>query len=141
MYPSFHQDVSNAVSDEIDSPWFNENEDDEDSNNEYRTNIIGRFRCKNNSYSKDGWSSGKVAIRIRGYPEYGYNVVVYNQRCKSCNGLGTLTPDKDSYVERVAYRLKKWAGFQTEERQYVEKTTPPHKRELCEGCKQGVCRG
>jgi hypothetical protein len=68
---------------------------------------MGKFRCNNNGCSNRGWGSKKVTILIRGYPENGYNAVVFNQRCMSCNGLGTLTLDENSYVKRVAYRLKK----------------------------------
>lgn len=71
---------------------------------------MGRFTCNNDGCFKKGWASRKVAIFIRGYPEKGYSAVVFNQRCESCNRLGTLTLDKNSYLERVAYRLKKWVG-------------------------------
>ena len=70
----------------------------------------------------------------------GYNAIIFNQRCESCNGLGTLTLDKNSYVERVAYRLKKWAGVRMEEQHYAGKVGSPHKSELCEGCKRGYCQ-
>lgn len=80
-----------------------------------------------------------VTILIRGYPGNGYNAVVFNQRCKSCNWLGVFTLDKNSYVNRVAYRLKKWAGVHVEKQHYNGKTGPPHESDLCEGCKRGVC--
>jgi hypothetical protein len=51
-----------------------------------------------------------VIIQIRGYSGNGYNAVVFNQRCRSCDWLGALTLDEKSYIDRVAYRLKKWAG-------------------------------
>jgi len=139
MFPSLHQNVVNAVSDEIRSTWFSKKGGDEDSDNEYSTNVMGKFRCNNDSCSSRGWSSKKVSILIRGYPGNGYNAVVFNQHCKSCNGLGTLTLDENSYVERVAYRLKKWAGVRVEGQHYAGKVGPPHKSELCEGCKQGYC--
>jgi hypothetical protein len=139
MFPSLHQDVSNAVSDEIHSTWFNEG-DDENSNNKYSTHVMGKFRCDNNGCSNRGWNSKKVAILIRGYPENGYNAVVFNQRCKSCKRLGILTLDEDSYIERVAYRLKKWAGVRMQEQYYAGKVGLPHKHELCKGCKRGYCQ-
>jgi len=140
MFPSLHQDVINAVSDEIASTWFHEKDSDRDSNNEYSTHVMGKFKCNNNACSTVGWGSKKVAIRIRGYPRNGYNAVVFNQCCKSCNQLGTLTLDEKSYVDRVAYRLKKWAGVPMEHQYYPPKKGLPHKRNLCEGCKRGVCQ-
>jgi len=101
---------------------------------------MGKFACNNRGCPTRGWSSRKVSTLIRGYPENGYDAVVFNQRCQSCNELGGLTLDKDSYVERVAYRLKKWAGVWMERQDYAGGAGPPHKRELCEGCKRGYCQ-
>ena len=139
MFPSLHQDVSNAVSDAIASTWFSEKENGKDSHVDYPTYVMGKFTCNNDDCSKNGWSSKKVAILIRGYPENGYNAVVFNQRCQSCKRLGTLTLDVNSYIERVAYRLRKWAGAPVEEQHYIPKQGLPHKSELCEGCKRGYC--
>ena len=94
----------------------------------------------NNACSKDGSSSKKVAISIKGYPRNGYNAVVFNQRCMACKCLGTLTLDYESYVDRVAYRLKKWAGVAMEQKYFAPKEGPPHESDLCEGCKRGVCQ-
>jgi hypothetical protein len=140
MFPSLHQDVVDAVSDQIASTWFHEKDSDRDSHEEYSTHVMGKFKCNNDACSRDGWGSKKVAILIRGYPRNGYNAVVFNQRCKSCNRLGTLTLDEKSYVDRVAYRLKKWAGILMEEQYYDSKEGPPHESDLCEGCRRGVCR-
>ena len=140
MFPLLHQNVSDAVSDEIQSTWFNEKGSDKHCNNKYSTNVMGKFKCNNNSCSNRGWASKKVAILIRGYPKNGYDAVIFNQRCQSCNRLGAFTLDENSYVERIAYRLKKWAGVWMEEQRYSEKVGPPHKRELCEGCKGGYCQ-
>ena len=140
MFPSLHQDVTNAVSEEITSVWFHEKDSDRDSNNKYSTHVMGRFVCNNNACSTDGWSSKKVAILIRGYARNGYNAVVFNQRCKACNQLGTLVLDEKSYVDRVAYRLKKWAGIPMEQQDHGTREGPPHESSLCEGCKKGICR-
>lgn len=140
MFPWLHEQVSAAVEDILPSIWFNRAHRDENCNKEYSTNIMGNFQCLNDRCSKDRWTSKTVAILIRGYSNNGYNAVVFNQRCKSCNSLGKLTIDTDSYVERVAYRLKKWAGIAMETRYHNEKNGPPHERELCEGCKRGYCQ-
>jgi hypothetical protein len=140
MFPSLHQKVMEAVTDEIASAWFHPNDTDTDSNNNYSTNVMGRFKCNNDACFKSGWGSKMITILIRGYPGNGYNAVVFNQRCKSCNQLGTLTLDEKSYVERVAYRVKKWAGIPTEQPFYLSRNGPPHESSLCEGCKRGVCR-
>ncbi|KAF2242405.1 hypothetical protein BU26DRAFT_524525 [Trematosphaeria pertusa] len=139
-FPELHEDVENEVSDEIGSTRFREKHSKRDCNNEHPTNVMGKFKCNNNACSKAGWTSKKVAILIRGYPRNGYNAVVFNQRCKSCNRLGTLILDEQSYVDRVAYRLKKWAGVYMERQSYDRKKGLPHESELCEGCKRGVCR-
>ena len=140
MYPSLHQDVVNAISSDITSAWFQERDVEGDSEKEYSTHVMGRFRCYNKACSTPGWSSKMVAILIRGYPVNGYNAVVFNQRCKACDRLGTPELDENSYVDRVAYRLKKWAGITMEPRYYATKEGLPHVSRLCEGCKKGVCR-
>jgi hypothetical protein len=139
-FPLLHQDVMNVISDEITSARFLENDSDEYSNNESSTNVMGKFKCNNDACSRDGWNSKMVAILIKGYPRNGYNAVVFNQRCRSCNHLGTLTLDKKSYIDRVAYRLKKWAGVPVEQPPYSEKEGLPHESSLCEGCKRNLCQ-
>jgi hypothetical protein len=58
----------------------------------------------------------------------------------SCNGLGTFVLDEHSYVKRVAYRLKKWAGVVMELLYYGLRTGSLYKQEFCRGCKRGKCR-
>ncbi|KAK1978796.1 zinc-binding domain-containing protein [Colletotrichum cereale] len=139
-YPSLHEEVSEAVSEELPSTWFNTNGSGEPPNNQYFSNVMGEFRCDNDNCAKKKWTSKIVAIVIKGYPENGYSAIVFNQRCASCNHLGNFTLDKQSYVERVAYRLKKWAGVKTNRPYYAEKDGPPHQADLCEGCKRGYCQ-
>ncbi|KAI0165398.1 zinc-binding domain-containing protein [Hypoxylon sp. FL1284] len=137
MFPTLHQDVSKAVSDDIPKIWFNTKTTG--SQQEYSTNVMGKFRCENGGCTRIGWGSKRVAILIRGFAGNGYNAVVFNQRCQSCNKLGLLALDVDSYIDRVGYRLKKWAGVRVQAPQYTPKKGLPHKTELCEGCKEGYC--
>jgi len=81
-----------------------------------------------------------VSIVIKGYIRNGYSAMVYNQRCRDCGTLGKLDLDQQSYVDRVAYRLRKWAGVSVEKQDYAKKEGPPHESAYCEGCKKGVCR-
>lgn len=139
-YPFLHKDVLKAVSKDLPSTWFNKNGSKKSSNNEYATNVMGKFKCDNTSCSNTIWTSKKVAIVIRGYHRNGYDAVVFNQRCMSCKELGSFTLDKQCYVERIAYRLKRWAGVKTEKSFYAGKDGPPHQVDLCEGCQQGYCQ-
>jgi hypothetical protein len=139
MFPSLHQHVVNEVSDEIASPKFHPDDSDSAANNTYSTNVMGTFKCTNNACSNHGWGSKKVAILIRRYSEGLYNAVVFNQRCRSCNKLGKPILDMESYVDRVAYRLKVWAGVKMERPNFNLKQGPRHEDTLCEGCKRGVC--
>lgn len=139
MFPALHPRVLDEVSGDIDDVWFEEETNDSISN-EHNTHIMGRFRCNTAGCSNGSWGSKKIAIVIRGYPENGYNAVVFNQRCESCNSLGTMTLDEESYVERIAYRLRVWAGVRVERPPFNKRRGPPHIPELCEGCIQGYCQ-
>jgi hypothetical protein len=46
--------------------------------------------------------------------------------------------DKISYIERVTYRLLKWAGVVLKSPSYAAKKTPPHKLTFARGV-TGVC--
>ena len=140
MFPEHHEDVAKATSPLITCNWIQKKVSDRSAHREYTTYVMGKFRCMNTTCAKKGWSSKMIAITIRGYAKNGYNAVIFNQRCKICHQLGTLFMDKTSYVDRVAYRLHRWAGVQVEQPYYASKKGLPHKRELCEGCKRGVCR-
>lgn len=67
---------------------------------------------------------------------------MYKQRCQRCNMLGDLLLERGgSYAERVAYRIKKWCGVETEPPPYQAKDNEvPHRSDLCEGCKAGHCK-
>ena len=140
MFPSLHEEVVDAVTEYMGEPWFNHDEDDDVHADEYATHVMGRFTCDNPTCSKGSWGSKTVAILIQGYRNNGYNAIVFNQRCGSCNALGTFELDEKSYIERVAYRLKKWAGVRMERQPYSTKKGLPHRRELCEGCRLGYCQ-
>jgi hypothetical protein len=139
MYPSLHRDVAKAVFENIGTTRFHDNDSGEGSSNEYSTFVMGVFMCNNNACSGVAWSSGKITLLIRKYPDNGYNAVVFGQRCRSCQRLGRLRLDETSYIDRVSYRLKKWAGVQMELPTFTLRKTLPHETELCEGCKRGIC--
>lgn len=139
-FPSLHQNVVRAVAVAGILTWYCENNTNEASNNEYTTHVMGKFRCTNNACSTTGWGSKKVTILIRGFAGNGYNAEVFNQRCKSCNQLGTFILDEQSYVDRLAYRVQKWAGVRMTQQYQGSQGGIPHEREFCEGCKRGLCR-
>ena len=139
MYSSYHDAVSDLL--EENDLFFDFHEDDDsDCEEEYDTNIMGRFECHNRACPTRGWSSKLIAITVRKYPGAEYNARVYHQRCKACNKLSKPKLD-DSYAERVANRLKTWCGVQMEKKQYSGQSRAPHKSDLCEGCKHGHCKG
>lgn len=138
-FRDLHPRVEQAVLPDIRSTRFHSHDRNERSQEEYSTFVMGTFACKNEACKKKEWSSGKVTIVIKGYAQNGYSATVYNQRCKACNHLGTFELDEQSYVDRVAYRLKRWAGVMVAQPDYDRKEMPPHESRFCEGCKQGVC--
>lgn len=142
MFPSLHDRVVKALEGAV-HPVPKFHNFDATGNREYSTNIMGKFRCPNKSCKKAGWGSKTVAIVIRcGYDtgDNDYNAVVFNQRCNSCNTLGSMTLDEMSYVERVAYRLKVWADVDVTPPPMGDEKGPPHEKALCEGCKAGYCK-
>lgn len=138
QFPALHKDVARAVLPGVSFTWYNEDADDI-PRREYLTNVMGKFKCHNTACKKKSWGSKKVPIEIRGYARNGYSVLVYNQRCKRCRCLGNFILDENSYVERIAYRIKKWAGVRVIPGGPREKTGKPHEMEFCEGCKRGKC--
>lgn len=138
MFPELHDRIAEAVSPEVTSIWFQSN-DRKGYNNEHTTCVVGNFTCDNQTCKKQSWGSGVVSILMRGYARNGYSAVVFNQRCKFCEVLGTFTMDETTYVERVAYRLKKWAGVWVEPPVYNRGLRGPHEERLCEGCRRGTC--
>lgn len=143
-FAELHQDIAQAVFPDIRHTSFHEATDDEDHDDdcddEYSTYVMGKFRCTNEACETPAWSSKMVTILIRRYSGNGYSALVYNQRCKVCDQLGTFRLHKRSYVERIAYRLKKWGGVATTPQVFRERTGPRHEQEFCEGCKRGICR-
>lgn len=139
-FPSLHQNVVKAVAEARISTWYCENNLNKAYDNQYTTHVMGKFRCTNSSCSTTGWGSRKVTILIQGFAGNGYSAEVFNQRCKSCNQLGTFTLDEQSYVDRVAYRVQKWAGVRIKAQYQSSQGGIPHEREFCEGCKRGLCQ-
>ncbi|KAK2056358.1 hypothetical protein LY76DRAFT_518606, partial [Colletotrichum caudatum] len=140
VYPSLHERISEALAEELPSTWFNNDDNSKHAHHEYSTHVMGRFTCDNQKCRNKTWTSKMVAIVIKGYHGNGYNATVFNQRCSSCDALGNFTLDEQSYIERVAYRLKRWAGIETDRPFFAGKDGPPHQEDLCEGCKLGYCR-
>ncbi|KAK8058215.1 hypothetical protein PG994_008663 [Apiospora phragmitis] len=145
VFPLLHKRVLKAVSKQVGPVVFHKEGQEADARKEYDTFVMGRFACDNDSCKKAVWTSKKVGILIRQFANtgqgMGYNATVFNQRCKSCNTLGTFTLHERSYVERVAYRLRHWAGVPQERPPFeTDETGPPHEADLCEGCKNDRCQ-
>lgn len=141
MHPDLHNKVMHLLEEHNLSFDFHEVDSPTHNTREYDTNIMGRFGCRNKKCASSGWSSKKIAITIRLYPNSNeYNARVWHQRCESCDQLGRLFLDEGSYAERVAYRLKKWKGIEMERPAYTGKSDGPHQSALCEGCKAGHCK-
>ncbi|KAK7934718.1 zinc-binding domain-containing protein [Apiospora marii] len=145
MFPWLHKRVVDAIHGQIDQVTFHKEGQDSEAQEKYETFIMGKFTCTNNLCSKSAWSSKKVNIIIRrftdGEQKLAYNATVFNQRCKSCNALGTFSIDQRCYVNRVAYRIRSWAGVKQERAPYnFTETSRPHEEDLCEGCKRGHCQ-
>ncbi|KAF1920241.1 zinc-binding domain-containing protein [Ampelomyces quisqualis] len=137
MYPSLHNEVSDILEKDNLSFSFYERDEDNGCIEDYDTNIMGQFTCRN-STCLAVWTSKQIAITIRGYSNERYNARVYYQSCKRCRT--TSEPQLDySYAERVAYRLKKWSGVQVERPPFSGQSDGPHRSDLCEGCRQGHC--
>ena len=142
LYPQLHEAVRSVVDEAIPSLWFNDEDTEGGLNKQHDTCVMGEFACTNRRCPKPGWSSKKVPVWIRlygGHHPGGYNAVVFNQRCSLCNRLGTLTVDEQSYIERVSYRLRKWAGAAVTPPMHDRVSRGPHVEERCEGCKHGHC--
>jgi hypothetical protein len=138
LHPVRHNEVSRLLADEGLQYNFHSQDDENTCLQEYDTNITGRFICRNNRCGSQGWGSKKIAITIRQYRGNCYNARVYHQRCQACRGLGKPILD-GTYAERVAYRIKKWAGIEMEPPPYGGESEKPHNTRLCEGCRAGHC--
>lgn len=139
IHPSLHPNVSRLLEEEGLYFDFHPLDSTLDCIRQYDTNIMGRFTCSNKSCPRTGWSSKRIAVTIRVYGDFEYNVRVYHQRCRSCKGLSEPVLN-NSYAERVAYRIKKWSGVECEVPVFEgEDNRRPHDRELCEGCRDGRC--
>lgn len=139
--PWLHKKIAEELENTAASSWTWEKAREKTPITEYNTHIMGRFTCDQATCTVKGWSSKMVAILIRRYGNDSYSAAIFNQRCASCKDLGTFTLDQQSYVERVSYRIKKWAGVEVDVPIYIEKEGLPHRTELCEGCRRGICRG
>lgn len=138
MYQDLHDEVSSLLA-EVDLHYQFFEEDDETKCTRMRdTNIMGRFVCNQRACKSKGWSSNKIAVTIRLYPEQKYNARVYHQRCKACSSLSRPVLDQ-SYAERIVYWIKQWNGIRVERPPFSHERRGPHNSQLCEGCRAGHC--
>jgi hypothetical protein len=137
MYPSLHDGVSDLLRDDNLYFSFHEADNDRGCITDYDTNIMGQFNCRNTTCPAI-WTSKKIPITIRLYSNNRYNAKVYYQSCKRCQVRSEPSLDS-SYAERVVYRLRKWSGIQTTLPPYLGPSKGEHRRDLCEGCKDGHC--
>ncbi|KAI1364546.1 zinc-binding domain-containing protein [Xylaria arbuscula] len=139
MWPDLHGGVVDLLEDDKLKFTFRLADDELDLVESYDTNVMGRFTCHNPKCSSRGWPSKQIAITIRLYRNNEYNARIWHQRCRSCNQLSKPMLDQ-TYAERVAYRLKKWSGVPLEPPEYSRMdVNRPHRKDLCEGCKNGRC--
>ncbi|CEJ81816.1 hypothetical protein VHEMI01926 [[Torrubiella] hemipterigena] len=137
LYPELHADVDSILQPAL-SFKFNHEDTDKGVEESYRTNVVGTFTCQNPKCKGSTWTSGVIPIIIRMYSNNRYNARVYYQQCRRCRRACVPTLDQ-TYAERVAYRIKKWRGIFVEAKRYFTKGTPPHRDDLCYGCKAGTC--
>ncbi|KAI6358244.1 hypothetical protein MCOR31_009954 [Pyricularia oryzae] len=140
VYPKLHQNILQAMPENVTIVWEDSLDERARPRNQWVTNVMGRFTCRNRQCASGGWFNRTVGIWIRQFRGGRYNAIVYSQECELCGWLGGLTLDRGSYIERVAYWLKKWAGVPVEPPPHREKRGPPHKQKLCEGCRRGLCQ-
>ncbi|KAK0736331.1 hypothetical protein B0T21DRAFT_440621 [Apiosordaria backusii] len=117
IFPHFHGKVLGAVRGSISPapPFVTGKQNPID---DYSTFIVGSFTCENNEW----------------YPDNGYNAQLFNQECKICGELGRMQINVNVYVERVAFRLKKWAGVSVDTPPYTERLDrPPYRSDLYKG--------
>lgn len=140
MHPDLHDEVLQRLEANGLSVEFYEEGKIEDSIRDYDTNIMGAFTCPNHSCPVQRWTSKRVAISIQLYDDEQYNAMVWHQRCQECESMGSLELEVQSYTDRVVYRLGKWLGLRVPPPPFsVSSDTPPHREDLCEGCKSGHC--
>lgn len=140
LFPVLHQAVGQAIEDSMSVPEFHDSDDDVDVDRAWSTHIMGRFSCMNSECGTKTWGSKRIAILIRRYYSNEYNAVVFTQYCQSCGCPGAMQIDESTYIDRVAYRLKKWAGVKMEPPTISSQRGLPHKTDLCEGCRRGYCQ-
>ena len=117
---------------------FHNKDDGKSCVNEYDTNIMSRFVCRNSSCSAQVWTSKQIVITIRKYSNNRYNARIYHQFCKNCK-TSSKSKLNHSYAERVAYRIKKWCEVQMNAFFFSSQSENSHRSDLCKRCKQDHC--
>ncbi|KAF3018853.1 hypothetical protein E8E14_007143 [Neopestalotiopsis sp. 37M] len=141
MYPELHEQVLRDLQTVSLSHSFHHEDDYSGCIKDYDTKIMGTFRCQHNRCRGSQWSSKHIAITIRLYEGGMYNARVLSQLCGLCKNATRPQPDQ-TYVSRIAYRLKKWSGLDVEAPPYTKRSDESfNDRNLCQGCKHGHCNG
>jgi hypothetical protein len=138
MWPEYHDQVHAEIRDSgLNYTFQRQDTNHQVIGNPYDTSIMGHFDCNNPDCRSSGWDSIKIAITIRRYQNKKYNAKVWHQCCMKCDYVGELTLDVDSYVDCVAYRLKKWSGLNPDKPPHSITAKGPRQKKFCEGCKAG----
>ncbi|KAM0339752.1 hypothetical protein ACHAPU_010792 [Fusarium lateritium] len=138
IYPDLHYYVAESLDEDDLEYSFRDHDTKTDIKREYHTRTIGNFTCGKHTCGHK-WSSNSVSITIREYEDKSYNALVYHQLCSRCRKSTRADLDKLCYADRIAFRLKKWNGIQAQQLVREVEHNGPHKKELCEGCKNGLC--
>ena len=144
MFPSLHKNIESALSSDGTTikpkPWFNPTERDDARIQHRETYIMGKFRCRNPQCEQSGWGSKKIFTVIQRFPKGGYNARVFKQSCRECDKIGKMEINEKTYIERVTFWLKRWAGIPMDEEDHTGEPGPPHEEDYCEACKLGYCQ-
>ncbi|KAI6550644.1 hypothetical protein MCOR03_009348 [Pyricularia oryzae] len=84
VYPKLYQNILQAMPENVTIVWENSLDERARPRNQWVTNVMGRFTCRNRQCASGGWFSRTVGIWIRQFRGGRYNAIVYNQECELC---------------------------------------------------------